>query len=112
MYICVCMHVHTPWCMRIYIDMHVHVYISLHVQARSKSGNVKIDLREGGEAAATVFGKYDSEQDLRGTASFEHSGAGAGESVFDGAAGLTSKQVHIYIYVCVCVYIYSTAPPG
>jgi len=28
----------------------------------------KIDLREGGEAAATVFGKYDREQALRRTA--------------------------------------------
>ena len=26
------------------------------------------------EAAATVFGKYDADQDMRGTASFEHAG--------------------------------------
>ena len=44
----------------------------------------KIDLREGGEAAATVFGKYDREQELRDDPNtFE----------MTGAAGSTSKQL-------------------
>ena len=54
----------------------------------------KIDLREGGEAAATVFGKYDREQELAsmGGASFD---SPVDTSCFDvtGAAGNTSKQL-------------------
>ena len=68
------------------------LFLDSHIEASNRTRAVKIDLREGGEAAATVFGKVDSSQDLRGTASFDHAG-GEDETLFLGAAGLTSKKV-------------------
>jgi len=69
-------------------------HLDAHLEASNRTRPVKVDLREGGEAAATVFGKTDASQDLRGTASFEHAGAEAFADVFYlGAAGLSSKKV-------------------